>query len=101
MQDTRTWLVVVFNSNSILKGKEQFVEELRKNFTVQEKKQWFPACCDYTEFFVLLFENGPIRDFFLTNIAWELLKKGVKELYKALETLSKSNEARFLISMQQ
>lgn len=89
------WIKLTFNTYNLLQGKEELVEELRKECVVQEKQLWYPAACTGTEFLAEILINSPLSEFIndivIPGIAWDLLKTSIKNIVKSFAAFIEKN----------
>lgn len=90
------WIKLTFNTYNLLEDKEELVEELRKECTVQEKQHWYPAVCSGTEFLAEILINSPLSEFIndivIPGLAWDMLKTSIKNIVKSFATFIEKNK---------
>lgn len=90
------WIRINVNSKSLLEGTESFVSELRENYPVQYRKEWYPSACEGTEIIIQFFTDTPLGSF-LSNVvfagmAYDITKSLFKKVWAALVKFVERNK---------
>lgn len=90
------WLRVSINNNSLLKGTEDLIAELKSSYPVQFRKEWYPAAYVGTEivfqFFAEMSFASFLTDVVFAGIAWDLTKSIFSKAWDAITSYVHKNE---------
>lgn len=91
------WIRLNFNSYNTLKGKDEFVKELREEYIVQVRDVWYPAACEGTEFVMqVLAHIEGLKDSAIYAIELDIIAACFKKLWKSLTKFTESNDSYYL-----
>lgn len=95
LEKTNIWIRINVNSYSILEGTDDLVNELKKNYPVQFRKDWYPAACEGTEIMFQFFADINLLSF-LSNVvfpgvAFDITKIIFKKAWKAIQRFIECN----------
>lgn len=91
------WIRLNFCHHNTLKGKQEFIDELRKEYTVQVRDVWYPAACEGTEFVMqVLAHLEGFKESAIYALELEIVVKCFKRMWNALSKLSETNESYYL-----
>lgn len=95
---TKIWVNITFNSYDQLEGKDEFLATLKQDgVVVQERKEWYPACCTGQEIGVVyILLNSPFLKFLIGAAAggmvWDMAKEYISKLFDSLRQLKDQNQ---------
>lgn len=91
------WIRLNFCHYNTLKGKEEFINELRKEYIVQVRNVWYPAACEGTEFVMqVLAHIEGFKESAIYALELEIVIRSFKRMWNALSRLTETNESYYL-----
>lgn len=91
------WVRINVNANSRLEGTDEFIKELKENYTVQYRREWYPSACEGTELILQFFIDTALGNFFsnvvVTGIAYDITKSLFKKAWEAILKFIERNSA--------
>lgn len=91
------WIRLEFCHHNTLKGRDEFINELREEYTVQVRDIWYPACCEGTEFVMqVLAHIEGLKESAIYALELEIIVRCFKKMWMALSNLTKCNESYYL-----
>ena len=98
------WVRVNVNSHNYLKETDDLVKELKENYPVQYRKEWYPAACEGTEIIIQFFTDTALGAFLsnvvLGGIAYDITKSIFKKSWEALQRFIVRNKAIDIQSLE-
>lgn len=96
-EEPNIWISINVNSYSLLEGTDDFVSELKENYPVQFRKNWYPATCEGTEIIIQFFTDTALGSFLsnvvFAGIAYDITKSIFKKAWEALLKFIERNNA--------
>lgn len=91
------WIRLNFCHYNTLNGKDEFINELRKEYIVQVRNVWYPAFCEGSEFVMqVLAHIEGLKESAIYALELEIIVGCFKRLWKALSNLTECNESYYL-----
>ena len=98
MEEPQIWINITFNDYNLIKGKDEFLEELRSKAIVQERTKWYPAACTGFEIETIkVLVNSPILlyvgEVIFSGLIWDAIKSVFHFIFsKIIELKNKNRE---------
>lgn len=97
LENMNIWVRISLNANSRLEGTDELIKDLKKNFPVQYRREWYPSACEGTELIIQFFTDTALWNFFsnvlVTGFAYDITKCLFNKAWEAIQKFIERNSA--------